>query len=57
MKNKKIKIKNIILFGIFLFFLILEIYLIIAWIPVKSALKESDFYKHGNFILVTENLF
>jgi hypothetical protein len=56
MENKKLKVKDIVLFIIFLIFLILEIYLIIAWIPVKSAVKESDFYKHGNFILVTENV-
>ena len=37
--------------------LILVIYLIPAWIPVKYAVKEDSFNKYKNYILVKENVY
>ena len=37
--------------------LIIIIYLIPAWIPVKYAVKEDSFKEHKNYILVKENIY
>ena len=44
--------------AIFLFkivFVLIVIYITIAWIPVKYAIREEDFIKYGKFILLKGN--
>ena len=42
--------------SLFLFlFVILGVYIIIAWIPVKYAIREENFIKYGKFVLLQGN--
>jgi hypothetical protein len=45
-----------VVISLFLFlFVILGVYIIIAWIPVKYAVREEDFIKYGKFVLLQGN--
>ena len=49
------RIVKIIIFLFLILCLVIAVYITIAWIPVKYAVREEDFVKYGKFILLKGN--
>ena len=49
------RIVKIIIFLFLILCVVIVVYITIAWIPVKYAVREEDFVKYGKFILLKGN--
>ena len=49
------RIVKIIIFLFLILCVVIAVYINIAWIPVKYAVREEDFVKYGKFILLKGN--
>ena len=49
------RIVKIIIFLFLILCVVIAVYITIAWIPVKYAVREEDFVKYGKFILLKGN--